>query len=114
MFNRYFCWENYDLESGIVRQLSIQDLCNQVIHSWNWNLSAGPTDTFDGVYVSSDRSRRSLLYFIDVDVLVQLLRDVGSEEVARVEMRRDSQGEMRTFRVLTRDEISTHPWPDDF
>lgn len=104
-WNRSSVWENYDLDTGQDQSMSISDFCNQIIHSWNWAISAKERGDFDGVYVSSDRRRSKALYFIDIDVLIELLRDVGSENVAEIEILANEQGERYVSRVLTREQI---------
>ena len=99
VYNRHFIWENYDLDNGRNQAISIRELCNQIIHSWNWVISATEDSKFDGIYVSSDKGRRKFIYFINIDVLIRLLRAIGSEDVSSIEMRRDKTGEMHITRV---------------
>jgi len=107
MLNRFSYWENYDLDAGQDISMPISDFCNQIIHSWNWAISANEQGSFDGIYVSSDRQRRRLLYFVSVDVLITLLRDVGAEDVARIEIRADERGERYISRLLTREQVES-------
>ena len=64
-------------------------------------ISATEEGQFNGVYVSSDRTRQSSIYFVSVDMFVGLLRAVGSEDVVGVRMERDESGEMHITEVLT-------------
>lgn len=58
-----------------------------------WSLSADEeNELFDGIYVSSDRRRTSVLYFIHVDQLIDTFRAIGSENVHKV-MRRGKDGQ---------------------
>ncbi|MFI0155235.1 hypothetical protein [Streptomyces lydicus] len=78
-------------------------MCNQIIHSFVWQLSATEDEgTFDGVFVCSDRSRRKILYHFHVDTLIDLFRRVGAEDIYSIHMRRDEKGEMRIVNVLGR------------
>jgi len=96
VLNRFEFWEHYDLEKSEEVELSVREFCNQVIHSWNWHISATDESPwlFNGIFISSDRKRRSCLYFIDVDMLVELFRSVGNEDIVSADMRRNSDGEM--------------------
>lgn len=92
-WNRYFYWELFDCERYTITQMPLLDVCNQIIHSWMWSLSADEeNELFDGIYVSSDRRRTSVLYFIHVDQLIDTFRAIGSEDVHKV-MRRGKYGQ---------------------
>jgi hypothetical protein len=103
MHNRYFIWENYDLDVCKEHAFTLWAFCNQIIHSWNWMISATEDDQFDGFYVSSDRERRSSLYFVAIDLYIELLRAVGSETVVSITMGRDKKGEMHIISVMSDD-----------
>jgi hypothetical protein len=95
LWGRFEPWEYYDFESSHDVELDLTRLCNQIIHSWVWMISATTNGEFDGIYVSSDRQRRRSLYFMHVDVLVALFRTVGNEDIVEMTMSRDENGEMR-------------------
>ncbi len=81
------------------------ELCNQIIHSFVWHLSASEDEgLFDGIFVCSDRKRNRNLYFLPIDVLINLFRFVGMEDVYTFEFRRDSTGQMQIVNVKGR------PW----
>jgi hypothetical protein len=48
-----------------------------------WSLSATEAAEFDGIFASSDRKRRSLLYFIHVDALIELFSHIGAEHIGQ-------------------------------
>lgn len=77
-------------------ELALADFYNQVIHSWVWMLSGAeePPHLFDGIYVSSDRKRRSRVYFLAADTLVRVFRAEGHDDIVSSEMQRDSNGDM--------------------
>lgn len=97
-------WAHYDLENREAKSLSLINFCNQIIHSWNWMLSATETrpHRFDGIFISSDFDRRKAVYFVSVDVLVNVFRAVDSDDVLSWEMRADENGERQITRVLAR------------
>jgi hypothetical protein len=79
--------------------LTLRDLCNQVIHSFIFEWDARDDDEviqhrgLAGFFVASDRARASQLYRIDVHSFIQLLRLVGTEDVAETRMIRDAAGD---------------------
>jgi hypothetical protein len=93
--NKYFFWELFDLDAATVVDLSLGNLCNQIIHSWMWSLSATEQDEFDGIYVSSDRSCSSILYHIPIDQYVAIIRDIGREDIIEKRMERDATGQFK-------------------
>jgi hypothetical protein len=96
IWDRYEFWKHYDLEHGTNAELTLETFCNQIIHSWVWSLSAtDPGNEFDGIFVSSDRNRRSCLYFISIQTLIKVFRAVGSEDIVYSQMQRDEHGEMQ-------------------
>jgi hypothetical protein len=96
-------WEYYDFPRGTSATLSITDLCNHVIHSYIWMLSATQAGDFDGIYVASDRQRLSGLFFISVDRFIELFRAVGSEDVTYVHMQRHTNGDLQYVGILARE-----------
>ncbi|MFF1741137.1 hypothetical protein [Streptomyces mirabilis] len=101
--NSHKFWELYNLEKGRDLELSLTNVCNQVIHSWIWGFSAGEGGRgIDGIFVSSDKKRKKCLYFLSLDMLVDLFRSVGEEDIYRIEMRRDATGEMKYTRIVGR------------
>ncbi|MDI3424152.1 hypothetical protein [Streptomyces luteolus] len=103
VYNRHKFWDLYDLEKGRGTELSLANVCNQVIHSWIWGFAAGKKGNgLGGIFVSSDRKRKKCLYFMSVDMLVDLFRSVGEEDVCHIEMRRDEVAEMKVTRIVGR------------
>lgn len=82
MYNRHEIWEHYDLEVGTKAQLGLRKYCNQLIHSFVWSIS-GDEDTglFNGVFAASEKDCVAQLYFIPVGSMVDVCRNVGSEEI---------------------------------
>lgn len=101
--NNHKFWDLYDLQKGRDAELSLTNICNQVIHSWVWGFAAGVGGSgLDGIFVSSDRKRKKCLYFLSVDMLVGLFRSIGEEEICHIEMKRDEAGEMKFTRIVGR------------
>jgi hypothetical protein len=99
---RYEFWESFDLESPTDAEVSLTFLCNQIIHSFVWAISVTEDEElFNGIFVSSDRERRKFLYFIGVDLLVSLFRDIGEEDIVEIAMAADSKGERYISQVIS-------------
>ncbi|WP_329338720.1 hypothetical protein OG252_24575 [Streptomyces sp. NBC_01352] len=94
VYNRHEFYELYDLERGAADTLSFSHLCNQIIHSYVWHFSVTEdSGMLDGVYVCSDHKRRKTLYKIPLDSLIDLFVRVGTEDIYRIDIRADSNGE---------------------
>jgi hypothetical protein len=112
IWNRDDFWDHYDMTNGKRVPLSLTDLCNQIVHSYVWMMSATEDWLFDGIYVSSDRERMRSLYFIGVDALIDVFRSVGMDDVVSLEMRRDDDGVMHITRASREPQLPDPPWPD--
>lgn len=102
--NRYEVWENYDLDNGRTIELPLREFCNQIVHSWNWMLSATEDRAFNGFFVSSDRMRARSIYFVPIDTFVEILRAVGSEDVIGMSFLSDENGQMQIYKIYNEDE----------
>jgi hypothetical protein len=99
-WNYYEFYESYDLTSGDATLLPIRKVCNEIIHSWLFVISVTESNNeIDGIFVCSDRTRRSYLYHIEIQTLVQLFTMIGNEAQRSVTMARNKRGEMTIIRV---------------
>lgn len=90
----------YDLTRGQPAEIDVAFLCNQIIHSFlfqMWDEENGSTT----VAFASDRARNSLLYSTSLDVIAGLFDYVGREDVVRM------RGSMRSG-TQTWDRFSNH------
>ena len=98
--NRHEIWDHYELENGSPDHITISHLCNQLIHSFVWLLSASEEENlFDGVYVASEKERDKHVYFLPVASLIDLCRQVAVEDIGSIEYRRGPDGVMRIVSV---------------
>ncbi|MEU2353671.1 hypothetical protein ABZ599_12010 [Streptomyces misionensis] len=106
--NSHKFWDLYDLGASSDAELSLSEVCNQIIHSWVWGFAAGEDGRgLGGIFVSSDRKRRKCLYFLTIDMLIDLFRSIGEEDIYHIDMRRDENGEMHYTRIKGRPFAST-------
>ncbi len=108
VWNRHEFYAHYDMEHTQSVQLALADFCNQVIHSWVWMLSVTkePPHLFDGIFVSSDRTRRRCVYFLAAAALVRVFRAVADDDIVSIAMLRNARGDMhimKASRVLPAD-----------
>ena len=113
--------ELYDFDAASETKLTVLELCNQLIHSFIF-MPEGDFDEDDatadaagiaGFLVASDRARSSRLYRIGIDVLISLLRLVGTEDIASTQMTRDSSGQWQVSNLTATERDDVEPgWRD--
>jgi putative aminopeptidase FrvX len=83
--------------------LTLAEFCNQIIHSFNWTVVRNEYGGLGGVFFSSDRARRKVLYFADIDLIVVLLREIGYDGVVSMSMIREVNGDLKVTSLLGAD-----------
>lgn len=102
-YTRVEFWEFYDMESPRGGVLSLRELCNQIIHSWMWEISANEhTHLFDGFFVSSDRESRKRLFFVSAGTYIERCREIGNEDIYRKEWLFGDDGQFAMGEILGR------------
>lgn len=97
---------NYQLEHGTKESRSAVKLCNTIIHSFVWILSADESGVgFDGVYVSSDRDKARSLLLVPLAGMLDLFRAVGDENIIGFQFRVDPETGEQTVRNFTPETI---------
>lgn len=86
----------FDLNNPARITLKPLQLCNQIIHSRVF-LVVGFADHqgMSGFYVTSDYNSRKRLYYVGLDVFARFLRQAGEEDVKKVSLVRDENGDWR-------------------
>ena len=77
--------ELFDLNAPSQKQLTLNDLCNQVIHSYIL-IPLQDGRNFTDILVCSDRLRNRWLYVIPMDRLIKLIRDVAFDYPSRMHL----------------------------
>jgi hypothetical protein len=103
--------EFYDWERVVSTTLNLEQLCNQLIHSFVFvvETSEDQDDTpgtpagLRALLVSSDRQRHKALLRIDISDFIDVLRRVAVEEVVSVRMVRDKSGNWVVFNLSVED-----------
>ena len=113
--------EFYDWDRPGKRTLTVEQLCNQFIHSFIFTVETSfdeddPPSTpvgLRGFLVSSDRERSSVLLRVYLDHYVQLLRRAVGEEVVASQMIRDQLGQWVVINLSAEDVEGEDPtWRD--
>ncbi|MCK9795216.1 hypothetical protein M1843_15810 [Isoptericola sp. 4D.3] len=99
VYNFYAPEELFDLSSSTRFSLSTLEITNQIVHSflffpvWQWHEETGRRGNLISLSFVSDRRRRDHLLSIDIGKIIELLNEVGDEDVISVTMRPDENGE---------------------
>ncbi len=111
VWNRHEIHDHYDLDHPLPAELSIAHYCNQLIHSFVWLINGDEhTALFDGVFAVSEKERSKHLYFFPVQIIADLCREVGSEDITGTQYQRGPNGAMNIIRVYTEaDESQEEP-----
>lgn len=70
-------FDRYDMRNGVNTTISLEYLCNQVIHSWIWVTCVTTSRRLDGFVIASDRDRKTCARYVNVDTLVTILRSAA-------------------------------------
>jgi hypothetical protein len=113
--------EFYDLDRPGRRTLTVEQLCNQFIHSFIFMVETSydendPPNTpveLRGFLVSSDRQRSSVLLRVPLNDYVKLLRRAAGEKVVATQMVRDELGQWVATNMSAEDLEGQDPtWRD--
>ena len=69
----------YDLEDSNSVKINIISLCNQFIHSYVFVPELSESNRLKGFFIASDWQKDNSLYYIDVDVVINLFESVGND-----------------------------------
>lgn len=71
-------FESADLDDGRRGTLSIEELCDEILHCAEFTFYCGETDDlFDGIYLTSDRNKNVSAYLLLASDFIALCGDVG-------------------------------------
>jgi hypothetical protein len=77
---------NYDLLNGISSNKSIEEICNQFIHSKIFIPFIPLNEELVGIYVCSDKYKSIELYYIQLITIIELYLSVSSDEIKRIKL----------------------------
>ncbi len=100
----------FDLDHAESRTLSLEDLCNQLIHSWVFILGFSEDRLLDSIFVSSDRARARVLYHVSMRTLIEVIRRVAVSDVTGMTMKRAESGQWEIVESVD-DSSTSDSWP---
>jgi hypothetical protein len=74
--NRHDFWELYQLDRPTVKMRKLRFLCNQIIHSFVYEINFDDDNKFAGISFSSDLERNKWLYSIEIDRIIGIFRSI--------------------------------------
>jgi hypothetical protein len=76
--------DSYDFDTGSRKTLSIEDVCDEILHSFVFVFCCGETDDlFDGIFLSSERNKNEFIYLLLASDFIALCGDVGIGDAQR-------------------------------
>lgn len=85
IYDRWWYWEHYDMDSKRQTQLTVRELVTLFIHSFVLDFYPASEDGPARIWVVSDRDRHKWLYSISFGQVVALFRRVGDEDLLYTE-----------------------------
>ncbi len=90
-FNRHDFEKHYDLNTEKSQPCDIGFICNQVIHSFIFVFSLNHDGNIDGIYLSSDRMKRSKIYFVPLTIVIHIFRKIGHDYPSGLHLERNRE-----------------------
>lgn len=87
VMNRHEFAELYRLYEGIDTSLSIEDLCNQFIHSFVFAPFVPSGTSLVGFYFCSDRQKDKGLFYITLVNVVEIMRSIGENHPSTMKVK---------------------------
>jgi hypothetical protein len=99
LMSRHDVWELYDLARPSGKRKTLPFLCNQVIHSYVFQIWSERGGRKTSLFFSSDRERRRAAYRLTRGTLRGILRAVGTNYPSRLDGRFDKARQDFVFRM---------------
>lgn len=72
---------DYDLKNGTINQLSLKQVCNQIIHSYVWSVVHLEKGKIYGVLFASDMYKEKAVYLIEIKEWINIIQEVIEKSV---------------------------------
>ena len=67
--------ENYDCKNAVEKEIELNTLCNQIIHSFVWSIAYEPKPhKIFGVFFASDKAKEDVLCVLEPDELIKAIK----------------------------------------
>ena len=90
-FNSHKISEFYDLDSTNTSSLGIRQICNQFIHSFVFQIQCRENGSLEGVYFASDFMKKEGVYFVSVELLANIIRQVADDDILAIQWERNRE-----------------------
>lgn len=81
--------ELYDLSKSSRETRDVLFVCGRIIHSFVFTPCKAEDGGLEGAFFSSDRDKDNHLFFISIDQVISLFRQVGNDDPCHIEWSRD-------------------------
>ena len=92
--------ELYDLYAGKKEKLTYRDICNQFIHRSIFAPFTPNGKSLVGFFIASDKVKKKELYYIQLKVIVEILRNVGNDHPSQFKMNFDEKKKEYAISIL--------------
>jgi hypothetical protein len=92
-FNKHNFDELFEIDAGTSEQRDLEFLCNQVIHSYVFNILLKKDGSIEGFFIASDTMRHNRVYLVLLDQVVSIFRLVGRDYPKELHLERDPKTE---------------------
>ena len=97
ILNRHKVDELFDLDNPRAENLDLIQLCNQLIHSYVFEIGFTGDRQIGGVFFGSDYARKTHCYYISIDQFLKTLTRVSVDQIMSSHRERDTKtGEMKS------------------
>ena len=91
--------ELYDLSKASQEGRDVMFVCGRIIHSFVFAPCMSEAGGLDGAFFSSDLDKDKCLYFISIDEVISLFRQVGNDDPCDIKWSRDPETGKETLIV---------------
>ncbi|MHB8280646.1 MAG: hypothetical protein ACYDIA_23830 [Candidatus Humimicrobiaceae bacterium] len=85
--------ELFELNNSTITFMKLLDICNQFIHSYILTICVDENNKFQGVFVSSDYKKNCELYFVKIDSIISIFKNIGNDYPLRFYAIRNVKGD---------------------
>jgi hypothetical protein len=82
----------YDLTQEQRQQMGLREFCNQIVHSFVFQMRFLEAGGLDGIYVASDYSKQQGVYFVEIDEIIRVLELAVEDDICEIITHREKIG----------------------
>ena len=100
LLNQHKYPELYDLYAGEKEAVTYKDICNQFIHSSIFSPFIPSGKSLVGFFIASDYLKKKKLYYIQLKVVIEILKSVGNNYPIQLNIHFDEKKKDYALRVI--------------